>query len=88
MAAAPWAGRAGAGGPGGGSTRASRPVPARCVAESLLFCHDMDCGVITSKTVLLLLSLSFWVPRLGGLFWGGPGWVVGRPRVLGARGRF
>lgn len=38
----------------------------------------MDCGVITSKTVLLLLSLAFWVRRRGDRTWGRRGGGCGR----------
>lgn len=60
-----WVGRDGVGlrgGSVGGPTRDPKLGPS---SSSPVLLHAMDCGVITSKTVLLLLSLAFWVPPRG-----------------------
>ncbi|XP_026723046.1 tetraspanin-36-like [Athene cunicularia] len=42
-----------------------KACPCSLVPALLSQPHDMDCGVITSKTVLLLLSLAFWAAAAG-----------------------
>lgn len=73
LIASQWVGRDGVGlrgGSVGGPTRDPKLGPS---SSSPVLLHTMDCGVITSKTVLLLLSLAFWVPLRGAGTRGGPG---------------